>query len=90
MPRVRLGMMAGLVVGLVSAAAAQDAAKQSFETRFEKDKPFYQKLTTKVDQQLKVQGAQALGSTPQEYGAYIQSEIQRWGAVIKEAGVKLD
>ena len=56
MPRVRLGMMAGLVVGIVSVAAAQDATKQSFETRFEKDKPFYQKLTTRVDQQLKVQG----------------------------------
>jgi hypothetical protein len=55
-PRVRLGMMAGLVVGIVSVAAAQDATKQSFETRFEKDKPFYQKLTTRVDQQLKVQG----------------------------------
>src|SRR5688572_24481874 len=54
-PRVRLGMMAGLVVGMVSVAAAQDT-KQSFETRFEKDKPFYQKLTTRVDQQLKVQG----------------------------------
>ncbi|HET6575858.1 MAG TPA: DUF6263 family protein [Fimbriiglobus sp.] len=56
MPRVRLGLLAGLVVGLVSAASAQDATKHSFETRFEKDKPFYQKLTTKVDQQLKVQG----------------------------------
>jgi hypothetical protein len=55
-PRVRLGMMAGLLAGMVSVAAAQDATKQSFETRFEKDKPFYQKLTTKVDQQLKVQG----------------------------------
>lgn len=43
-----------------------------------------------MQKQLKAQGAQALGSTPQEYGAYIRGEIQRWGAVIKEAGVKLD
>ncbi len=55
MPRVRLGMLAGLLAAMASVAAAQDA-KQSFETKFEKDKPFYQKLTTKVDQQLKVQG----------------------------------
>ena len=61
--------------------------------------PVVQKLNAEIrralqsdemQKQLKVQGAQALGSTPQEYGAYIQSEIQRWGAVIKEAGVKLD
>jgi hypothetical protein len=47
-------MVAGLLAGMVSLAAAQD--KQSFETRFEKDKPFYQKLTTKVEQTLKVHG----------------------------------
>lgn len=61
--------------------------------------PVVQKLNAEIrralqsdemQKQLKVQGAQALGSTPQEYGDYIQSEIQRWGAVIKEAGVKLD
>ncbi len=54
MPRVRLGMVAGLLMGFVTVAAGQD--KQKFETKFEKDKPFYQKLTTKVDQTLKVQG----------------------------------
>jgi hypothetical protein len=48
-------MLAGLLTGIVSVAVAQDT-KQSFETRFEKDKSFYQKLTTRVDQQLKVQG----------------------------------
>ncbi|ODA19296.1 LacI family transcriptional regulator, partial [Achromobacter xylosoxidans] len=61
--------------------------------------PVIQKLNVEIrralqsdemQKQLKAQGAQALGSTPQAYGAYIQSEIQRWGAVIKEAGVKLD
>lgn len=40
--------------------------------------------------QLKAQGAQALGSTPQEYATYIKSEIARWGEVVKEANVKLD
>jgi hypothetical protein len=51
-------MMVGLLLGVFSVAAAQDPKqdKHAFVTRFEKDKPFYQKLTTKVDQQLKVQG----------------------------------
>lgn len=52
MLRARLAVIFGLVVGLVTVAAAQD--KQKFETKFEKDKPFYQKLSTKVEQTLKV------------------------------------
>ncbi|QKH37449.1 tripartite tricarboxylate transporter substrate binding protein [Achromobacter pestifer] len=43
-----------------------------------------------MSKQLKAQGAQALGSTPQEYAAYIKSEIGRWGEVVKAANVKLD
>ncbi|MBR8657322.1 tripartite tricarboxylate transporter substrate binding protein [Achromobacter sp. Marseille-Q0513] len=61
--------------------------------------PIVQKLNAEIrralqsaemQKQLKAQGAQALGSTPQEYGAYIRNEIQRWGTVIQEAGVQLD
>ncbi len=40
--------------------------------------------------QLAAQGAQPLGSTAAEYAAYIQSETQRWGEVIKAAGVQLN
>ncbi|SAI72365.1 lipoprotein [Bordetella ansorpii] len=43
-----------------------------------------------MQKQLKVQGAQALGATPQEYEAYIRSETRRWGEIIREANVKLD
>ncbi|KRC70176.1 Tripartite tricarboxylate transporter family receptor [compost metagenome] len=43
-----------------------------------------------MQKQLKAQGAQALGSTPQEYADYIKSEIKRWGEVVKAADVKLD
>ena len=39
---------------------------------------------------LALQGAQPLGSTPEVYGAFIKSEIARWAAVIKDAGVKID
>lgn len=36
------------------------------------------------------QGAEPLGGTPQEYGAYLQKELARWASVIKAAGVTLD
>ena len=36
-------------------------------------------------QSLLAQGAQVLGSTPGQYGAYLESEISRWSAVIKSS-----
>ncbi len=40
--------------------------------------------------QLKAQGAVKLGSDPKSYAEYIDSETQRWGEVIKSAGVTLN
>lgn len=40
--------------------------------------------------QLAAQGAQPLGSSAEEYAAYIASETARWGDVIKAAGVQLN
>ncbi|HWI36071.1 MAG TPA: tripartite tricarboxylate transporter substrate binding protein [Burkholderiales bacterium] len=34
-------------------------------------------------------GAEPLGSTPQEFAAYVQSEYQRWGKLAREAGMKI-
>ena len=42
------------------------------------------------DAPLQLQGAEGLGSTPEEYGAYIRSEIKRWAGVVKSTGVSLD
>jgi tripartite-type tricarboxylate transporter receptor subunit TctC len=36
------------------------------------------------------QGAIPLGSTPQEYGDYIKSEITRWSVIVKQTGVTLE
>lgn len=43
-----------------------------------------------VLKQLEAQGAQPLGSTPEEYKAYIASEIKRFGEIVKAAGVTLN
>lgn len=35
-------------------------------------------------------GADVVGSTPEEFGAYVKSEIQKWGKVARDNHVKLD
>ena len=39
---------------------------------------------------LAVQGAEPLGSTPEEYGAYMRKELARWATVVKATGVTLE
>jgi tripartite-type tricarboxylate transporter receptor subunit TctC len=34
-------------------------------------------------------GAEPVGSTPQEYAAFIKSEISKWRKVIQAAGVRI-
>jgi len=36
------------------------------------------------------QGFEPAGTTPAEFGAYIRSEIAKWGKVIREAGIKAE
>jgi tripartite-type tricarboxylate transporter receptor subunit TctC len=35
-------------------------------------------------------GADTVANTPAQYGAFVESELKKWGAVIKAAGVKAD
>jgi tripartite-type tricarboxylate transporter receptor subunit TctC len=35
-------------------------------------------------------GATAVGSTPREFSAFLQRETQKWGKVVREAGIKLE
>jgi len=37
---------------------------------------------------LLAQGAEAVPTTPEEFGAFLKQEIAKWGKVIKEAGIK--
>ena len=41
-------------------------------------------------QRLASQGAEPLTSTPEEFAAYLRSEIDKWGKVVKAAGMKVD
>ena len=43
-----------------------------------------------VRAKLAEQGAEPLGSTPEEYGRILREETARWGRVIAESGVRLD
>ena len=46
--------------------------------------------TPSVLKQLEDQGAQALGSTPEEYRDYLASEVKRFAKIVKDAGVTLN
>ena len=35
-------------------------------------------------------GAEPVGNTPEEFGAYLKSEIAKWGKVVKDSGAKVD
>jgi tripartite-type tricarboxylate transporter receptor subunit TctC len=41
-------------------------------------------------EKLGAQGIEPVGGTPAEFGAYIKSEIAKWGRVIREAGIKAE
>lgn len=41
-------------------------------------------------EKLAVQGAEPLGSTVDEYGAYLRKELARWAGVVKATGITLD
>lgn len=41
-----------------------------------------------VKEKLALQGAVVVGNTPEEFAAYIRSEIDKWAEVVKAAGVK--
>jgi tripartite-type tricarboxylate transporter receptor subunit TctC len=46
--------------------------------------------SAEVKEKLAQQGAEPLGSTPEEYVAYVKKELARWAAVVKATGVTLE
>ncbi len=43
-----------------------------------------------VEEKLNQQGAVPVGDTPEQFSAYITTEIRKWGAVVKSANIKVD
>lgn len=43
-----------------------------------------------VKERLAADGADAVGSRPEEFTAYIRSELAKWGKVVKSGGIKLE
>jgi tripartite-type tricarboxylate transporter receptor subunit TctC len=43
-----------------------------------------------IRDRLLAEGAEPVGNTPEEFGAFIQSEIDKWGKVIRTAGLKAE
>ncbi|HUP95099.1 MAG TPA: tripartite tricarboxylate transporter substrate binding protein [Burkholderiales bacterium] len=43
-----------------------------------------------VRERLRDQGYETVGSTPEQFGAYIRSELAKWSKVIKGAGIKAE
>ena len=41
-----------------------------------------------VRERMLIQAAEPIGSTPQEYAAFINAEIAKWAKVIEAAGIK--
>jgi tripartite-type tricarboxylate transporter receptor subunit TctC len=41
-----------------------------------------------ISQRFQLDGAEAVGSTPKEFAAFLKTEMQKWSKVIKDAGIK--
>jgi tripartite-type tricarboxylate transporter receptor subunit TctC len=44
--------------------------------------------TPEVKQRLTALGAEPVGNTPDEFGAFIKAEMARWGKIIKEKNIR--
>ena len=40
--------------------------------------------------QMTALGVEAISSTPQEFGAFVASEVAKWGRAIRESGAQVD
>ncbi|HET7731751.1 MAG TPA: tripartite tricarboxylate transporter substrate-binding protein, partial [Usitatibacter sp.] len=37
---------------------------------------------------LRLEGADVVGGTPEQFGEFLKSEVERWGPVVRAAGIK--
>jgi tripartite-type tricarboxylate transporter receptor subunit TctC len=43
-----------------------------------------------VQKKLLELGAEPVGDTPEQFGAFVKSEVAKWGDVVKKSGAKVD
>jgi tripartite-type tricarboxylate transporter receptor subunit TctC len=43
-----------------------------------------------INDRLMAEGAEPVGNTPEQFGAFIKSEIAKWGNVIRAAGIRVE
>jgi tripartite-type tricarboxylate transporter receptor subunit TctC len=43
-----------------------------------------------VRKRLEAEGSEVVGSTPEQYGALIRRDIEKWAKVIKETGTRVE
>jgi tripartite-type tricarboxylate transporter receptor subunit TctC len=46
--------------------------------------------TPEVKEKLVAQGTDPVGSTPEEFGAFMKAETAKWARVIREANIRAD
>ena len=79
------GFEAGAWPGVMVPAGTPAAVVQRLKAEIAKSLQ-----SAEVKEKLAQQGAEPLGSSPEEYAAYITNELARWAAVVKATGVTLE
>jgi tripartite-type tricarboxylate transporter receptor subunit TctC len=46
--------------------------------------------TPEVRQELAALGAEPVGDTPEEFGAFLKADMARWGKIIQEKNIRSD
>jgi len=46
--------------------------------------------TREVGERLAADGSEPVGSTPQQFGAHIRSEVAKWNKVVQQAGIRME
>ncbi|HEX5270776.1 MAG TPA: DUF6263 family protein [Gemmataceae bacterium] len=89
----RRWLAAGLVLALLAPARAQEPKPARLEWKFEKDKAFYQTLTTETTRTLKISGKDVTRKDTQTYvlkWTPTKQEDKNWALKLKIEGVRID
>src|SRR5579872_1816878 len=89
----RRWLAAGLVLALLCAAPAQEPKPAKLEGKYEKDKAFYQTLTTETTRTLKVSGRDVNQKNAQTFilkWTPTKQDDKNWVLKMKVEGVRLE